>query len=164
QEVELGHTPDRPNGHLLRQHAQDLIPQARAGEPVDEIGRGGFLEQGERVCLDTEAEPLLKADGSKDAGRVVHEATGMEDAEDLVFEIAQASIEIHELTEAARVQADGQGVDREVPAVEIVLDRTWFDRVESAWMSVGFPASGGHVQLEAIRKDDQGRGEPVENL
>src|SRR2546427_8557270 len=124
QEVELRHTPDRSNGGLLREQAHDLIPQAWAGEPVDEIGRRCFLEQDQRVFLDAEAEPLLKADGSKHTGRVVHEAAGVEDADDLVFEIAQAAIEIDELTEPAHVQADGQRVDGEVPAVEGVLDRT----------------------------------------
>src|SRR3989441_6024779 len=164
QEVELGHTPDRSNGGLLRKQAHDLIPQAWAGEPVDEIGRSCFLEQGQRVFLDTEAEPLLKADGSKHTGRVVHEAAGVEDADDLVFEIAQAAIEIHELAEAAHVQADGQRVDGEVPAVEVVLDRTRFDRGQGGRVNVGFAPGGGHVQLETIREDDEGRGEFLEDL
>src|SRR2546422_10440730 len=164
EEVELSHTPDRPNGGLLRKQAHNLIPQAWAGEPVDEIGRSCFLEQVQRVFLDTEAEPLLKADGSKHTGRVVHEAAGVEDADCFRLEIAQAAIEIHELAEAAHVQADGQRVDREVPAVKVGLDRTRVDRGQGGRVSVRFAPGGGHVQLETIREDDEGRAEILDDL
>jgi len=97
QEIELSHAANREGRSLLRHHAHNFIPQAWAGEPADEIGRSCCPEQGQRVFLDVEAEPLLKADGAKHTGRVVHEAALMEDADDFAFEIALASIEIHEL-------------------------------------------------------------------
>ena len=81
-----------------------------------------------RAWVDLEAEPLAVAREANQARRVLDEALVMQDAEPPAPRSASPLIDREQLA----VDGDGERVDREVAAREILLERGRFDLGERA--------------------------------
>ena len=82
---------------------------------------------------DAKVELLLESDRTDDPGGIIHKAHVVKDADRSVFQIAEASEEIHHLSEFVWIQPNGQGVDGKIPPVKIQLDGTPLHHGVCAW-------------------------------
>ena len=74
------------------------------------------------MAADLEVEALLEADGPEDARRILDERQIVQNADRPFLEIPPSAEEVEELAEFALTQPDCERVDREVAAVEVLLD------------------------------------------
>ncbi len=80
--------------------------------------QAGF-DQAEGLRLNLEIEAGREADCPEHTGGIVHEGQGVQHPDLLLLQVAVTSPKIEDLTKMAAVQAQGKGVDGEIPAVEV---------------------------------------------
>ena len=122
----------------------------------------GAPELAEGLFFNTEAKPFLVADGAKNPGWIVHKAVGVERANEAAAQVLDAAVEVEDLR-AAVCQGQGQGVDGEVAAVEVVCDAPWRYVGESRGMGIGLPPGGDHVDAYALQRYRGGAEPGVDN-
>ena len=78
-------------------------------------------QKGESGGFDLEPEPLLISDGSHCACWVIYEAAVVEDANQAVFHVLPTSEPVQERSRIGRAEAQGHGVDGEVPTRQVLF-------------------------------------------
>ena len=143
----------------LLEEGHQLVPQARAGEVAD-VPRGDALA-GERdgVLVHPEPVPVLVADCPENSRRVVDERAVVQDADSPGPEVGAASERIDELAQVFALERDGHRVDREVAAVEVLLDRPRRDRGKHRRRVVRLAAGRHEVEPLVFAIEDDRRPE-----
>src|SRR5690606_25125365 len=90
---------------------------------------------------------LFIAHSAQDARGVIYKAQAVEDANDSLLEVVDAAPEIEQFSPAIWVEAERQGVDGEITAVEVELDAAVLDRGEDAGRRVKLRARSDEVQV-----------------
>jgi hypothetical protein len=141
-------------GRLLGEYAGEFVMEAGAadGFEVAEI----TLKPGERLRFDLEAEAGGVAEAPEDAGGVVLEGVFVEDADQARVEVVPAADWIEEFAPLRAVEAESEGVDGEIAAEEVLVDRRAADGREGAGAGVGFGAGGHEVDVMAGDPDCSG--------
>jgi hypothetical protein len=134
-------------GAILGKDAGDFITQACAAYRLDIADVA--LEPGERLGLDLEAEAGGVAEGAQDAGCVILEGALVQDADQASIEVALSADRIEDLADAWAVEAEGEGVNREVAAAEVFVDGGGLDGGQGAGAGVGLGASSNEVEVVA---------------
>ena len=114
-----------------------------------------------RARFDAKAQPLLEADGAQDARRVLDKAQRVQDADHAVAQVLFAAKKVEQLAPVLAIQADGQGIDRKVAAVQILLDRRTLDLGQRRGVQVKLCAGGDKVQRLAVLQDPLGGAKTV---
>ncbi len=96
--------------------------------------------------LDLEPKALLEPSRAQHARRVLHEAQAVKNPDDPVVQILAAAVEIQQLAPAIGGQTDGQRVDREIPAVQVLLDAAPLDRRQRGRMLVELGSGGDEIE------------------
>jgi hypothetical protein len=130
-------------GGRIVEDAGEFVVEAGATDTL-EVG-GVALEVTQGAALDAEIKAGGIAGGAEHAGGVVLEGAVVEGADETSFEIGDAVGGVQELAAVGAVEAEGEGVDGEVAAVEVLLDGGRGCLRESAGAGVGFGAGGGDV-------------------
>lgn len=73
---------------VLAEDEVQLVQDARAGQFFHEVQGQGVLDELFALRADVEAVPLLKAHGPDDAGGILHETQGVDDADRLALDVA----------------------------------------------------------------------------
>jgi len=102
------------------------MAQARPAHPIQQRQRP--FDQSQRALLNAKAKPLLEPRGAEDARRVIHETQAVQHPDAAVPQVALAAPEVQQLAERLRRQADRQRIDREIPPVQVELDRALLHR------------------------------------
>ena len=155
--AQLGQPRDRMADVALLEEGHQLVPEARPGEVAD-VPRGDALA-GERdgVLVHAEPVPVLVADRPEDSRRVVDERAVVQDADPPGLEVGAALERVDELAEVLALERDGHRVDREVAAVEVLLDRPRRHRGEHGRCVVRLAAGRHEVEpLVVAVEDDRG--------
>ena len=133
------------------------MPQPPSLHSAQQVQPHSVLDQVRGVFPDLETETLLEPHGPKHAGRVLDEAQVVKHPDRSVLDVPSSAEKIQQLAEVIRIEAHGQGVHGEIPAIHIQLDGTEFDGGQGRRAFVVFRASGGDVHLESVGKDKNGR-------
>ncbi len=103
------------------------------------------LKPGEGVGFDLESKPSSVAEGAEDAGGVVLEGALVEDADEARVEVGEAAGRVEDFAALGAVEAEGEGVDGEVAAAQILADGGGFDGREGTGAGVSLGAGGDEV-------------------
>ena len=125
--AELGQARDRVADVALLEERDQLVAQARAREVADVAGGDALAGEPGGVLVHAEAVAVLVADRAEDARRVVDERAVVEDADAAGLEVGAAAERVDELADCVALERDGHRVDREVAAVEVLVDRAGLD-------------------------------------
>ena len=114
------------------------------------------------LVVHPEPVAVLVADRAEDPGRVVDERAVVEDPDAPGLEVLAAAERVDEPAEVLAFQGDGHRVDREVAAVEVVVDRARLDAREHRGRVVGLAARGDDVDALVVAvEDDRGPELPM---
>ena len=153
--------PDRRDG---REH--DLVEfggDALARDDAD--ARGVAADRLEGLLLNPEAQLRGEAHGAHHAQRIVREGdVGIaRRADDAVLEVLHAAEGVDQLAEGRGVERPRHGVDREVAAPLVVLERAGLDLRLARVVRVGFAARPDELNLGAVARADHRRAEGLED-
>ena len=130
-------------------------PNRRApGEAVEKVVPHRIGDEIGGQLGDAELEALLETDGPEDPGGIFHETQVVEQADAALFDIPLGPEEIQQGPELLGVELQRQGVDGEVPAIEVHLDGAVFHDGQRPRSLVIFGPGGGHVDFEAVGEND----------
>ena len=150
-------------GWIAASTPSSLRRRRRAGQFFHEVQGQGVLDELFALRADVEAVPLLKAHGPDDAGGILHEAQGVDDADRLALDVALAAEEVDEAAELPLVEAEGHCVDGEVAAEQIHFDGRELHGGQGGGVFIVFEARRGHVEAlflaVLVMIDDEGRHE-----
>ncbi len=135
-----------------------------AGQSLKQIHLDGTGDQRGRVFAQAKPEPGFKSDGSKHSGRIFNETQSVQDADDLVIQISLPTVKIKHIPETLSVQPYGERVHGEIPTIEIFLDRTLLHCGEGGRIFVIFRPCGGHIEPEAVLRQQDCRAESLMDL
>jgi hypothetical protein len=113
-----------------------------------------------RVCL-LIRKSKLEADRPKPGGSSTKKGCRSERP---LLDVPQAAEEVDQPAVLAPVQADRQRVDREVPAIQVLLDRRKLNRRERPRRLVVFEPGRGDVEFDPVRERDHGGAELLVRL
>ena len=106
-----------------------------------------------------EAVAVLVADRAKDPSRVVDERAVVQDPDSLRLEVGAAPERVDELADRVALQRHRHCVDREVAAVEVLVDRPGLDRREHGGRVVRLAAGRDDVDPSVVAVEDDGGAE-----
>ncbi len=112
-----------------------------------QIQRQDIANQFFRARADVKLVALFKTGRPESAGWVFHKAQGMQDADDLVLNVAAAAKKIFKFAGRVAVQAHGQGIDRKIAPEKIHLDRGKLHSRQGSGIFVIFEPGCGHVNM-----------------
>ena len=147
--------PPRHRPLLLQQQGQ-LTPESRSRKPAENPLLHRLADQRCRVRLEVEAEPVLQSETAEDAGGIVLEGLVMQDPQQPLLQISRSAERIEEPEAALRIEANRQGVDREVPPRQILFHRTRRDHGQCPRLEVLLLAGGGQIDPHALAVDHCG--------
>ena len=159
QQPQVAHAHQGFRGRAVFGQQPQFVTDARPREPLEDVQAHGVLDEAFGLAADPELETLLEADGADDARRVLHEGQGVQHADDAVLDVLLAAEEVHEAAKGGRAEVDGQGIDGEVPAVEVHLERREFHDGQGGRVFIVFEPGRGHVDLLSRGQDEHGRAE-----
>ena len=137
-------------GHGAEDNLVQLVDDALLGDNLDALGIAaqGLL----RLVLDTEVELRGKADAAHHAQGIVGESdVGVERCGDKSVLHIQETVEtIYQFAEAVAVETDGQGIDGEVPTVQVVLQRAVLHDRLTAVVAVALAAGTHELDFKAV--------------
>ena len=113
----------------------------------------GVLEQVVGQLADGETVALFEPDRPEAAGGVLHEGEGVEHPQGLFLEVPLAPEVVDQNAEVGLVQLQGQGVDGEVPAVQVQLQGRGLHDGQGRRGLVMLQPGRGHVDLEPVGQD-----------
>ena len=148
---------------LRREH--NLVEFHRDALGTDNLDAFGIASDGlESVVGDTEPQLRGEADGSHHTQRVVAEGNvGVEGrAKDAFVEVAYASEGVNQLAVAVGIEADSQGVDREVAPPLVVLEGAVFDHRLATVVTITFLPGTNELQLH-VAVAERGGAEGLED-
>ena len=116
---------------------------------------GGEVEMVRAVCREAGGV----ADGTEEAGGVVVETGGVEDADVAVGEVGAAVERVDQGAKFVRSEGDRQRVDGEVAAAQVCVEIGRGDERQRAGVGVGFAAGGDQVDGEAAGQGERGGAE-----
>ena len=127
------------------------------------MARGDALaRQADGLLVHPEAVAILVADRAEDPRRVVDERAVVEDPDAPCLEVLAAAEGVDEPAEVLALQGDGHRVDREVAAVQVLVDRARLDRGKDGGSVVGLAARGHDVDALLFAVDhDRGSELPM---
>lgn len=159
KQIEVCQPREGFDGLTFRQHVKEFSRESRRGEAVYESHSHGFRHQNGRVPIQLKPQALFIPDGAEHAGRVVDEAETVQHANGFVLQIPPATVAIHQFTETRGIEPNGQGIDREIPAADVLLDGTPLHRRECGRRVIRFRSSRGHVECVPVRERHDDRTE-----
>jgi hypothetical protein len=127
---------------------QPLARQGWIGAEADGEGLGA-----RRPAIRQEAQARAVTRRPEDTRRVLHEGQGMKDLETAAHEVPPAPVGIQQL-EVSGAEFDGHGVDREVPACEVLADRRRHHTRQGSGRLVALRARGGHIHATPLGPRD----------
>jgi hypothetical protein len=135
---------------VLTEQQQDFVLQSRTGELPDQIRGGRLRQQTEGSALKAETESLFEPDRSENTRGIVLETSCMEDADRARTKIALPSIGVEHATELARIELHRDGIDREIPPVEVLFNRSRMDRRQDSGLRIGLSPSCRNIHLKTV--------------
>ena len=157
--AELGQAGDRVADVALFEQRDQLVSEARAGEVADVAGRDALAGEPDGVVVHAEAVAVLVADRAEDPSRVVDERAVVQDPDALRLEVGAAAERVDELADRVAFQRHRHCVDREVAAVEVLVDRPGLDRGEHSGRVVRLAAGRDDVDPSVVAVEDDGGAE-----
>ena len=83
----------------------------------------------------------------------------MQDADGFLFDVFAGGEKVDQHAETIRIQLDCQGIDGEIPAIEIEFDGAHFHHRQGGWKLIVFHPGGCHVNFSSIRENYYGGAE-----
>jgi hypothetical protein len=98
------------------------------------------------VALNPETQALFEPNRAEHPRGIVDEADRVQDAYQPLTQVSSASPRVEQLAEMASVEAEGEGVDGEVAAMQIELDAAAGDGGQGRRVSVELRTSGYEIK------------------
>ena len=156
QHVELRERPQRAERVGFLEREPQLGTEAASRDRVHRRGPDRLLGQLAGIRLDLESQPGAVAAQAEQAGGVVDERAVVEDPEPPPVEVGERVVGGHELARAASRQVDGDRVDGEVPAGQVLILGAGSDLREGPGDRVALCPAPGDVH--PARRPHHGRG------
>ena len=144
----------RCQGPRLRQQQLELGAQAVSGQSAVDVEPGGVGGQPLARAVDPASQPRGEAGRAEDARGVLHERQRVEHADSAGAEIGEPARRVQEPAPLRAVEPDREGVQREVPASEVLRERGPLHGGERPGRPVGLAPRGREVDPAAVRQDD----------
>src|SRR3990172_2973086 len=145
EDAEFGEAGEVASGLGFLQDKVEFVADAVAADAFEE-GQG-VGDEFSGAAFDAEAEALFEADGAQYAGGVVHKTDRVKGADESVAQVALAAPEVEHVAESAAVEAEGEGVDGEVAAVQVEFDAGVFNFGQGRGLGVEFGAGRDEVEM-----------------
>ena len=145
QDAQLVQPLDADSRFAFIADVAELVEQARFGQLLHKIEGKSIFDEFFRIAADAKIISLLKTYSPEAAGGIFHKAQGVQHANRAILDIPLAAEKVDQLPKRGTVQPDCQGVDGEVAAEKIHLERRKFHRGKSRRVLVVFQPCGGNI-------------------